>query len=138
MGQSSLFGAERAPAIPEGRDVDALGPSDTSDSGSDVAGADTLEAGDAMLPVDIAMADDRPNPDAALGARGSDSDAAGTGERRGPGGEGLDDGADIGFDRIVRRPDAPDGGPLKADDTGLLEDDSADAGSDAADGGDGD
>jgi hypothetical protein len=57
MATSSILGGERAPMQPGGADVESLGPSDTSDSGSDARGAlgvDELE---------------------------SDSDAAGTGER---------------------------------------------------------
>lgn len=54
MAQSSLLGGEPAPEIPEGRTIARLGPSDSSDSGSD-----------ADLP----------------GMNASDSDAAGTGER---------------------------------------------------------
>ena len=36
MATSSILGGKRAPADPKGKDVDALGPSDSSDSGSDV------------------------------------------------------------------------------------------------------
>ena len=36
MAKSSLLGGERAPSVPSGTDMDSLGPSDTSDSGSDV------------------------------------------------------------------------------------------------------
>ena len=36
MARSSITGGERAQAFPSGTDVDALGPSDTTDSGSDV------------------------------------------------------------------------------------------------------
>jgi len=36
MSNSSILGGEHAPHHPAGTDVDALGPSDTSDSGSDV------------------------------------------------------------------------------------------------------
>jgi hypothetical protein len=38
MGKSSLLGVDRAPMIPKGRDIDAHGPSDSCDSGSDVQG----------------------------------------------------------------------------------------------------
>lgn len=36
MATSSILGGERPPEEPKGTDVDSLGPSDTSDSGSDV------------------------------------------------------------------------------------------------------
>jgi hypothetical protein len=38
MAHSSILGADRAPSQAQGRDLEALGPSDTSDSGSDVQG----------------------------------------------------------------------------------------------------
>src|SRR5881409_534364 len=38
MAKSSLVGVDRAPAIPKGRDIDLKGPSDSSDSGSDIQG----------------------------------------------------------------------------------------------------
>lgn len=63
MATSSLFGGLHAPEHVRGKDTNALGPSDNSDSGSDAQGA----YGDDEL--------------------SSDSDAAGTGERAsvGPG-----------------------------------------------------
>ena len=75
MAHSSILGADTAPARPAGRDADALGPSDNSDSGSDAAG--TAEAH-------------------------ADSDSVGTGERGAvtPNTEG-EEGADIAPDRIV-------------------------------------
>jgi hypothetical protein len=74
MAYSSILGAEVAPATPSGRDSDALGPSDNSDSGSDAVG--TAEAY-------------------------ADSDAVGTGERASvtPGEER--EGGDILPDRVV-------------------------------------
>lgn len=79
MAHSSILGADRAPAIPPGHDVAALGPSDSSDSGSDMQGlADVDEMQDA------------------------DSDAEGTGERASViADEDLRDGGDIAPDRIV-------------------------------------
>ena len=82
-----------------GSDTGALGPSDSSDSGSDIAGAkrhdfdrDTeldehaLETGDAEL--------------------ASDTDRAGTGERSAADGDStLIDDADISPDRIIDTPD---------------------------------
>ncbi|HEX6707270.1 MAG TPA: hypothetical protein VF169_21105 [Albitalea sp.] len=72
MARSSITGAERAPTQAEGRDVEALGPSDTSDSGSDVQGELDLAS-----PVDL----DNPTFGAEQPGLKSDSDAAGTGER---------------------------------------------------------
>jgi len=70
MSTSSILGGEHAPAHPAGTDVDALGPSDSSDSGGDVH----TERNHSALPDE--------------GAEGvfpilhdSSSDAAGTGER---------------------------------------------------------
>ncbi len=40
MATSSILGGEHAPTAPKGTDADALGPSDSSDSGSDAAGDD--------------------------------------------------------------------------------------------------
>jgi len=54
MAYSSILGADTAPIQPSGRDADLLGPSDSSDSGSDAMGTDEIHA---------------------------DSDASGTGER---------------------------------------------------------
>jgi hypothetical protein len=75
MAYSSILGADKAPVHPSGRDAEALGPSDNSDSGSDAAG--TFEAH-------------------------ADSDAVGTGERGAvtPGVEGRE-GADILPDQVV-------------------------------------
>ncbi|WP_399677326.1 hypothetical protein [Xenophilus sp.] len=70
MANSSILGGAPAPAEPTGKDVDALGPSDSSDSGSDVQtdlnrSAMPDEASEGAFPI----------------AHGSTSDAAGTGER---------------------------------------------------------
>lgn len=64
-----------------GHGTRALGPSDNSDSGSDVAG----------------------DPDLAMD---SDTDAEGTGERADVGMNDVEAGADIGFDHIEDIPDA--------------------------------
>jgi hypothetical protein len=75
MAYSSILGANTAPTQPEGRDSQALGPSDNSDSGSDTVGTPEAHA---------------------------DSDAVGTGERAGvtPGVEGRE-GGDILPDHVV-------------------------------------
>ncbi|TFY96256.1 hypothetical protein [Ramlibacter rhizophilus] len=75
MAYSSILGADKAPTQASGRDSDALGPSDNSDSGSDAIGTSELHA---------------------------DSDASGTGERGSvSGGEGRE-GGDILPDHVVR------------------------------------
>jgi len=74
MAYSSIMGADVAPVQPSGRDSDALGPSDNSDSGSDAAG--TFEA---------------------IG----DSDSFGTGERGSAVPGERPDSADILPDRVV-------------------------------------
>jgi len=99
MSHSSILGGDRAPQQAPGRDADTLGPSDSSDSGSDVQGATRLktepeegeESGGATPIVEA-----------------SDSDAGGTGERAEAVPEGARDGADIAPDRIARSKDALD------------------------------
>lgn len=78
MAYSSILGADPAPTQPSGRDADALGPSDRSDTGSDTYG--TFE--------------DR-----------ADSDSSGTGERGAVAGADAVEGGDILPDRIVNLAD---------------------------------
>ena len=80
MAYSSILGAETAPAQHSGKDAEALGPSDNSDSGSDAVGTGEAHA---------------------------DSDSVGTGERGAvtPNVEGRE-GGDIAPDRIVLGSDA--------------------------------
>ena len=98
MSQSSILGGDRAPQQARGRDAEALGPSDTSDTGSDIQGASRLktdtEEGElgGATPVDV----------------DSDTDSMGTGDRAEAVPEGAQDGADIGPDRIARSKDALD------------------------------
>jgi hypothetical protein len=123
MATSSILGGERAPTRPAGRDTDALGPSDTSDSGSDVQGErgfDALDEGE--------IGGDRAD-------LASDTDASGTGER----GAAVRDteiveGADIAPDRILTIDRDADGVDLDASDADALTDD-ADAGEARADDG---
>jgi hypothetical protein len=117
MAHSSLLGIDEVPETPPGRDTEALGPSDTSDSGSDVAGLADLDDGDPGLPVDVATDVDSERPDTSFETigDGSDTDSAGTGERRSAGGDGgLREGADIAPDRVVFDPNtgAPADGAL--------------------------
>lgn len=94
MAQSSILGGERVAGIPVGKDVDALGPSDSSDSGSDVQGLPAPGVAESTGgPLD--------------GALRGDSDAGGTGERGSAVvGEDAAAGADIAPDRVVSDPDA--------------------------------
>lgn len=103
MAYSSILGAETAPTQPSGRDADLLGPSDSSDSGSDAMGTDENYA---------------------------DSDASGTGERGSvTPGEGRE-GGDILPDRVVNLKDdggSPEAAPDTMDLTDLDSDDSGEA-----------
>jgi hypothetical protein len=69
MANSSILGGEQAPSRPRGTDVDALGPGDSSDSGSDVQtdlNRTALDEGaEGAFPI----------------SHGSASDQSGTGER---------------------------------------------------------
>lgn len=49
MATSSILGGEHAPVEPKGTGVDSLGPSDSSDSGSDAAGTDDRASSEAGL-----------------------------------------------------------------------------------------
>jgi hypothetical protein len=98
MSQSSILGGDRAPQQARGRDDDLLGPSDTSDTGSDIQGATRLKT--------------EPEEGELGGATPvvteSDTDSMGTGDRAEAVPEGARDGADIGPDRIARSKDALD------------------------------
>jgi hypothetical protein len=113
MGHSSLLGVEPAAVQPEGRDLAALGPGDSSDSGSDVAGLEAWTGGaDPNEPVDVALREDRQRsalpPDALAGGP---ADAAGTGERRSAGADaGAREAPDISVDQVFDL-NAPDEAP---------------------------
>jgi len=98
MSHSSILGGERAPQQARGRGADTLGPSDTSDSGSDIQGATRLKTN----------AEEGELGGATPVSRNSDSDSFGTGERAEAVPEGARDGADITPDRIARSKDALD------------------------------
>ena len=128
MAYSSILGGDRAPQQAPGRDADTLGPSDSSDSGSDVQGATRLktepeegeETGGATPVVEA-----------------SDSDAGGTGESAEAVPEGARDGADIAPDRIARSKDALDSADSITDNDDSIEslaDDSEDDGDEEDDG----
>ncbi|MGI4814948.1 MAG: chemotaxis protein [Janthinobacterium lividum] len=75
MPDSTLDLEEGAPAItPPGHDNNSLGPSDSSDSGSDIQGA-------ARRPMDVDDELDAHALEQGAAGRASDTDSAGTGER---------------------------------------------------------
>lgn len=92
MSNSSILGGSAAPARAPGKNVDLLGPSDTSDSGSDVQGERSMPTGP-----------DSPDEwGAVVVGTGNDSDASGTGERASAGGDDpARDGDDILPDHLV-------------------------------------
>jgi hypothetical protein len=110
MANSPLLGGERAPRRPPGTGTDVLGPSDSSDTGSDIQGAagavDTDESG--LDADDIRRA---PGAGADIGDANldSDSDRFGTGER-----------AEAGRDTLTR--DAPDIAPDRVEGPGDVSD----------------
>lgn len=98
MATSSILGGTPAPEQSKGRDTGALGPSDSSDSGSDVSGERRMSTG----------ADDPDELGATPAERGSDTDRFGTGERGSATPGGAQDAADILPDRVSRSPTADD------------------------------
>jgi hypothetical protein len=91
MAHSSILGGDPVAQRPIGNDVDALGPSDTSDSGSDVQGERAMATG----------ADNPAEWGAVTAELDGDSDAAGTGDRATAPGDGVRDNADILPDRVI-------------------------------------
>lgn len=148
MGRSSLLGIDRADLEPDGRDTAALGPGDTSDSGSDMAGAENIDNTDPTAPLDVALADDMQRTYAPVDSlHSAPSDASGTGERRSAGSDaGLREAADISVDRVfdpATEGDVFDDGLEEDEDPDLAFVDRAEAGAvledeDAAEGGDDD
>ena len=138
MGHSSLLGIpdDDTPGAP-GRDTKTLGPSDTSDSGSDIAGIEDPD--DPNLPADVALEGDRSRPETSSDVLEADlgTDSTGTGERRSAAGDAGREAADISVDRI----EDPDGDPGNddlrlaggIDDLARVADTSVDSDADAAD-----
>lgn len=95
MANSSILGGTPAPARVQGKDNDLLGPSDSSDSGSDVQGERPMAT--------------QPDDDAMLGGRpadlASDTDMSGTGEKAAATPDGNRDAGDILPDHVERLPD---------------------------------
>lgn len=116
MAHSSLIGIDRAAQEPAGRDIATLGPSDSSDSGSDMAGIDEPDSNEPNEPVDVAL-----RGDAHRGSMesddGSGSDSTGTGEARSAAGDaGRRDGSDISVDRVFNDFDEDADDPLSDSD----------------------
>jgi hypothetical protein len=110
MAQSSILGGERAPVQARGRSADLLGPSDSSDSGSDVMGEMPMATDtDGGLVGAITLEAD------------SDSDTAGTGERGSAVPSHERDAADISTDHIETLGD--DALDQSLDEADMLEDD---------------
>lgn len=114
MAQSPLLGGEHAPENPKGTSVESLGPSDLSDTGSDIAGAvgavDTDREGfDGGTNDDVRRA---PGAGADIGDANldADSDSGGSGER-----------AEAGRDTLRR--EQPDISPDRVESLGMGSDD---------------
>ncbi len=117
MTGTSTLDPDNFPEAPDrklgtGHGTGALGPSDSSDSGSDVAGAsglaqeDVLELGSGNTSdMDAGGAGGTAGPDLGDADLDSDSDSGGTGERAAAGRDSLTrDGADIDVDHIESIP----------------------------------
>ena len=115
-------------SLGKGHGVDALGPSDISDTGSDVVGGPGFAGNlddDQMIDLDqgttsdleASYAGDTAGPDIGDANFSSDSDYGGTGERASAGRDTIvKDGADIDTDHIEVIPDLP----LSEEDTEFL------------------
>ena len=98
MATSSILGTDQTPMPVEGRDTKALGPSDTTDSGSDIAGLeDDLNPGGAL---DSIAEPDSLRPMTSPETLTADSDSQGSGERRSAGSDAGREAADIAPDSI--------------------------------------
>lgn len=118
MATSSILGGERPPEEPKGKDVDSLGPSDTSDSGSDVRTSRERSA----IPEDAAEG-------AIPIAHESSTDAEGTGERASADAPPSVPGADILPDRTEDAgPGYGDGDELAGTEEDNGDDEAEDAG----------
>lgn len=109
MADSNITGGTPVPPTPPGHSTAELGPSDSSDSGSDIAGAPgtakelTLDrASGTTSDLDRGLG---AGPDLGDANLDSDSDAEGTGERRAAGRDASQrEGGDIRADRVTRDP----------------------------------
>ena len=119
MSGNSTLDPDNFPESPDrvlgrGHGTGALGPGDTSDSGSDIAGgpglglddAESLDLGDGTTSdLERGTAGGTAGPDVGDADLDSDSDSNGTGERAAAGRDSVvRDGADIDVDRIDSAP----------------------------------
>jgi hypothetical protein len=121
MSESTLTPAlEEEPVVTRGHGVGALGPSDTSDSGSDITGGpglaldgDFLELGSGTTSdLDTSQGHGSAGADIGDSDLSSDSDSGGTGETAAAGRDSsVSDGRDIDVDRIVGGAELGIGGP---------------------------
>jgi hypothetical protein len=133
MTGSSTLDPDNFPERPDrslgkGHGTDALGPSDISDTGSDVVGGPGFSANlddDQLIHLDEGTtsdleqshAGDTAGPDVGDADFSGDSDMGGTGERAAAGRDTVaKDGADIDTDRVESMPDLP----LTEEDTDFL------------------
>ena len=120
MTGASTLDPDNFPEAPDrslgsGHGTGALGPSDSSDSGSDVVGGPGLTQGDNLdlgsgttSDLEASSAGGTAGPDVGDADLDSDSDSGGTGERAAAGRDSVvRDGADIDVDRIEAIPDVP-------------------------------
>ena len=102
------FPTGRDRSVGKGHGTGALGPSDTSDSGSDIAGGsglaqeDELDLGSGTTSdLDAGTAGGTAGPDVGDANLDSDSDSGGTGERASAGRDStVEDGRDISVDHV--------------------------------------
>jgi hypothetical protein len=114
MKQTGKSGGEGSRAPMSSMNPRSLGPSDSSDSGSDGVGQEQSGDDDVNVPVDVAVRGDARRPGQSIETPGSETntDAAGTGERRSAGNDAGDrEASDIGPDRIERPLDDGDATP---------------------------
>ncbi|MBS1189780.1 MAG: hypothetical protein H6R10_1572 [Rhodocyclaceae bacterium] len=109
MARRNISGQDDEPARPPGHGTADLGPSDTSDSGSDIRGGQGL-AQEAGLDDDTGNTSDMEHargagPDLGDANLDSDSDSEGTGERTTAGRDSdIREGGDIAPDQVTRNP----------------------------------
>ena len=118
---------EEQPVVDKGHGTEALGPSDTSDSGSDIMGGPGLSGDDMAINLDTGTTSDPDRggsrktggPDVGDANLDSDSDSSGTGERATAGRDSpLAEGSDISTDRIGRMDDPAEGVVMREDSDG--------------------
>lgn len=115
MASTLLGGRSKDRVTNKGHGTDALGPSDTTDSASDIAGGPGVIEGD-VIGLDRGTNEDLDSrgpfrtagPDIGDAELDSDSDSVGTGEHLSAGRDDVEANSDIRPDRIETFPDLPD------------------------------